>query len=121
MWDGTAWKPLGVGLNGCVRGLAIDGAGNLYAVGDFSSENEPRHSDHIAMWDGVSWSPLGGGLDSDAYAIAYDGGFNLLVGGYFYVAGGKPSSQVGLYKGAAPAGLLFIDGFESGDTGAWCQ
>lgn len=119
MWNGANWDSLGGGFNNFVRDLSIDGAGNLYAVGEFDSDYEPGHPDHIAMWDGVFWSPLGSGLDDDVYAIAYDGGYNLFVGGYFYVAGDTPSSQVGLYTGATPAGLLFVDGFESGDTSAW--
>ncbi len=121
MWNGASWDALGSGLNHIAWDLAIDGVGNLYAVGEFDSENEPGHPDHIAMWDGVSWSHLGSGLDDDVFAMAYDGGFDLLVGGYFYVAGDKPSSHVGLYTGATPAGLLFVDGFESGDTSAWSQ
>ncbi len=119
MWDGASWTALGQGLNSTVRDLVIDGVGNLFAAGEFNSGNDPLHPDSIAMWDGVAWSSLGGGLDNDAYALAYDGGFNVYVGGYFYIGGDKPAVQIGCYKGAVPANLLFADGFESGDVSAW--
>lgn len=121
MWDGASWTALGQGLNAIVRDLVIDGVGNLYAAGEFNSGNDPLHPDRIAMWDGTAWNSLGGGLDNDAYALAYDGGFNVYVGGYFYIAGDKPAVQIGCYKGAVPANLLFADGFESGNTSAWSQ
>ena len=32
-WDGSGWTPLGSGLNGPVRSLAVDGRGHLYRSG----------------------------------------------------------------------------------------
>jgi hypothetical protein len=90
VWNGSSWASLG----GPGSGL----------------------SDRV---NAFAWSALGGGLDDGAYALAYDGGFDLFVGGFFDAAGDKPSAQIGCYRGAVPAGLIFADGFESGDLNAW--
>ncbi len=120
MWDGVSWTVLGTGLNDIVRDLAFDGVGNLYAVGQFDpGTSDPTHPREIAVWDGVSWESLGSGIEDDGYALFYDGGWNVFVGGAFFWAGDKPSSKIGCYTGATPAGLLFVDGFESGNTSAW--
>ena len=36
-WNGSAWSALGSGMNGAVYALAVDGAGNLYAGGEFTT------------------------------------------------------------------------------------
>ena len=119
-WDGGSWIMLGAGLNDVVRDLAVDGGGNLYAIGEFRPDtNDPLQPRGIAVWDGASWESLGKGLEDYGYALFYDGGRNVYAGGEFDWAGNKPSSKIGCYTGATPAGILFFDGFESGDTSAW--
>ncbi len=122
MWDGVSWTMLGTGLRNIVDDLVFDGGGNLYATGEFNpGTGDPDHPREIAVWDGVSWESLGNGLEDDGNVLAYDGGWNVYVGGEFSWAGDKSSSRIGCYTGATPAGLLFADGFESGDLGAWSQ
>lgn len=80
---------------------------------------------------GVSWGSLGGpGSDLDdkvnvlvvgADGRLYAGGWNVYAGGEFGWAGDKPSSKIGCYTGATPAGILSVDDFGSGDTGAWSE
>ena len=57
-WEGTAWSPLGSGMNGSVYALAVDDAGNLYAGGRFTTAGGIS-ANHIAKWNGTAWSPLG--------------------------------------------------------------
>jgi hypothetical protein len=44
---------------------------------------------------------LGSGLDSYAYALAVGPDGSLVVGGSFNTAGGKPSSRIARWTGAA--------------------
>ena len=54
-WDGTAWHPLGSGLENCgfncVRALAVGRDGSLYAGGSFTLAGG-RPSSSIAKWIG---------------------------------------------------------------------
>jgi len=60
-WNGTAWVPLGGGLEGgAVSCLAIY-HGDLVAGGDFFFA-DGGFSQSIARWDGTAWSSFGGGL-----------------------------------------------------------
>ena len=71
-WDGTVWSSLGSGMNGDqVLALALDGAGTLYAGGEFTTTGEVS-ANFIAKWDGTAWSPLGSGMNSDVLALALD-------------------------------------------------
>ena len=51
-------------MNGTVLALAVDGAGNLYAGGGFTSAGGVAAND-IAKWDGSAWSALGSGMNGD--------------------------------------------------------
>jgi len=119
LWDGAAWTAPVASLNGAVWDLEFDGVGDLYVAGEFDSDSNPLHPTGIAVWDGISWDSLGSGLDHEGYALTYDGGFSVFVDGEFFTAGDKSSVRVGRFRGATPAGLLFADGFESGDLSAW--
>jgi len=95
-WDGTAWSPLGTGMNYPVRSLTVfdDGSGSgpaLYAGGNFTTAGGVS-ANHIAKWDGESWSPLGAGMSIGvnpfvlALAVFDDGsdsGPALYAGGSF--------------------------------------
>jgi hypothetical protein len=114
-WDGSAWSPLGSGINyqyylrlvADVNALAWDGA-NLYAGGRFTSAGGVE-AISIAKWDGIAWSPLGSGLfndlgppwncPGDVYALAWDGA-NLYAGGSFVYAGGLPAGNIAKWDGS---------------------
>ncbi len=70
-WDGSAWSPLGDGMNGEIRALAVDGSGNLYAGGRFTTAGGIA-AKYMAKWDGTSWSALGTGVDAPVCALAVD-------------------------------------------------
>lgn len=80
-WNGSNWVPLGTGLNGTVRALAVDNSGNLYAAGIFT--NSSLQVINVAEWNGTAWSSLGGSLKGLALAIAVDPSGNIYAGGNF--------------------------------------
>ncbi|MGH2541749.1 MAG: hypothetical protein ACRDIB_03070, partial [Ardenticatenaceae bacterium] len=108
-WDGTAWSPLGSGMNASVSALAVapDAEGatlTLYAGGNFT-EAGGIPVNYIAKWDGSAWSPLGSGMSSrygvfvNALAVAPDG--TLYAGGLFSTAGGIPVGNIAKWDGSA--------------------
>jgi hypothetical protein len=109
-WDGGAWSSLGTasnyynGTNDAVHALAVDGAGKLYAGGDFTQTTHGS-ANHIARWDGDWWWPLGSGLRDCGYdcvsALAVDGRGNLYAGGWFDIAGEVSASHIARWDGRA--------------------
>ena len=53
-WDGTSWSALGSGTSDGVYALALDGAGNPYAGGIFTTAGGSA-ANFVARWTG-SWS-----------------------------------------------------------------
>lgn len=47
-WSGTAWQPLGTGLNDAVRALAVAPSGDLVVGGDFSITGDGSQS--LSLW-----------------------------------------------------------------------
>jgi hypothetical protein len=64
----------------------MDGSGNLYAGGNFSTAFGGTLN-YIAKWNGSVWSALGSGMDNTVQALALDNGGHLFVGGAFFLAG----------------------------------
>ena len=91
-WNGTAWLPLGTGLDGIGRALAVDSAGNVFVGGDFHNANGVA-CNHIAKWNGRTFEPLGSGTDAPIWCMAFDKYDNLYVGGFFDSAGGIATSD----------------------------
>lgn len=87
VWDGTAWKGLGKGVDGKVYDICAVGT-KIYVCGDFSyvnksSESEGTPANRIACWDGTKWSKIADRpVDREIYALATDGK-NLYLGGNF--------------------------------------
>ena len=89
-WDGSAWSPLGSGMNYTVRALALSGT-DLYAGGWFTTAGGVG-ANRVAKWDGSAWSPLGSGLNYYVYALAVSG-TDLYVGGDFSGTGDGVSAN----------------------------
>ncbi len=94
--SGSAWQSLGVGLDDAVRALAFDGAGGLYAAGDFNYSSLLTLS-HVAHWQYGEWFPLGSGANGSVYALAMNGK-RLMIAGAFTSAGGYPSFYLGSWS-----------------------
>jgi hypothetical protein len=85
-WTGSAWAPLGPGLNNTVNALIVfdDGDGPaLYAGGAFTTA-VGGVANRVAKWDGTSWTNLEGVATIGALAVYDDGnGPALYAGGNF--------------------------------------
>ena len=55
-WDGTAWAPLGSGMNDAVLALAVfdDGTGQALYAGGFFTMAGGAPANHVAKWDGTA-------------------------------------------------------------------
>ena len=102
-WDGQAWSligtPLGNGTsNCCVRAIAVDGDGTIFAGGEFFGVRPPAGPDiqvnQIASWNAATgWSRLDDGVDGTVLALGINSE-DLFVGGDFLSANGFASSHI---------------------------
>lgn len=86
--DDNGWQALGGGLDGAfVEDIVVDGAGNVYAAGEFEeaiqADGTVAEAISIARWDGTGWSALGNGFDGPVYALALASDGTLYAGGEF--------------------------------------
>lgn len=110
-WDGTAWSPLGSGLNGpgnpSVRVLAVHG-GALIAGGNFDQAGAAT-ANNIARWDGAAWTGLAGssgnGTSSGVSSLASFGGDLVVAGRSFSSAGGVVARSIASWNGSEWATL----------------
>ena len=89
VWDGTAWSPMGAGLNDLVTSLAIGPNGSVYAGGSFDDTggvtlgyfcNAGRPLQCMARWDGTQWNPMSSGLDNAVLGLTSASGTLYAVG-----------------------------------------
>ncbi len=77
-FDGTAWMPLGSGMNSNVSSLLVAANGDVIATGPFTQAGGvPVY--HAARWNGSTWSPLGSSPGSKVVAELPNG--DLLCSG----------------------------------------
>jgi hypothetical protein len=113
MWDGSAWHPLGTGVEEAVWSLAAfdeDGPGPnppvLFAGGYFTTAGGVVVN-NIARWDGANWSSVGGGaggkLRGVLALIVFDengsGQPALFAGGEFTTMGGISTGHLARWNG----------------------
>jgi hypothetical protein len=118
-WNGTAWSPLGTGLNGVgpnpvtVFALAVMPNGDLIAGGNFITAGGVS-ADRIARWNGTAWSPLGTGVSGvipgvshGVYALSVLPSGDLVAAGTFVTAGGVSTNNIARWNGTAwsPMGM----------------
>src|SRR5262249_53599723 len=94
----------GRGVNGTVFAVTVDGSGNMYVGGGFSTAGSALAS-WIARWDGTTWSAVGSGLNGAVRALAADAAGNVYAGGDFTIAGAVSASHVARWDGTAWAAL----------------
>ncbi len=110
-WDGSAWTPLGSGLNDSVGDMVVydDGTGpSLYVGGSFTHAG-PTPASQVARWDGLAWSTLGSGVSGGRVAaldVFDDGsGLSLYIGGNITEAGGEVIGRIARWDGHAWSSL----------------
>lgn len=105
-WNGSAWSPVGSGLDGVGHALAQYDPGTgpaLYVGGAFAVAGGIL-SPNIASWSGTNWSAAGIGVDGEVHALAvYDFGTGprLYATGTFVNAGGLPASRIASWNGTS--------------------
>jgi len=112
-WDGSAWAPLGTGMNTddpeaypVVTELTVHNDGNgaaLYAGGNFQTAGGAAAL-NIAKWNGLAWSSLSTGMNDFVYALTeFNDGtdLSLYAGGSFISAGGQLVNRVAKWDGTA--------------------
>lgn len=95
-WDGTAWSPLGAGLNGTVLALATLPNGDLVAAGEFTTAGAVPAAG-IARWNGTSWSTLGSssGIGTGPVrALTWAPNGSLVAGGDFTLVDQQASAYL---------------------------
>lgn len=95
-WNGTAWSPLGLGVNAKVWSLAVYN-GKLYVGGEFTMAGG-QAMNFIARWNGSAWSNSAGDMGSIVSSmVVYNN--KLIVGGYFTDADGTPANYIAQFNG----------------------
>lgn len=111
-WNGSAWRPLGVGTDGLV-GAAMTYGGDLYIGGLFFTVGG-QDANAVARWDGSSWHSMDWNFLFATGVVAlelYDG--ELIAGGHFSRAADTPADNIAAWDGQTWRRLG--DGFSKGD------
>jgi hypothetical protein len=88
----STWTAYGTGVNDVVKALALDGSGNVFAGGDFTTAGEST-ANRIAKWDGAAWSTYGSGTNAAVNALATVSN-TLYIGGDFTQANGATMNYI---------------------------
>lgn len=107
-WNGATWEPLGPGLDGYVRDLAVYD-GKLLVIGKFKLAGSVELGS-VATWDGTDWAavgdptlfryPWGSAIQLSAVAVQANGFF--LAGTFADIDnGGDPLTGVAWWNGSA--------------------
>ncbi|HZN37496.1 MAG TPA: WD40 repeat domain-containing protein [Planctomycetota bacterium] len=78
-WNGSAWSPLGLGVDGPVSTLAAAPNGDLVVGGTFNNAGGAP-ANRVARWNGQVWSALGGGLALQPFDLAAGANGEVLAG-----------------------------------------
>lgn len=122
-FDGSAWNPLGKGVNGTVNSIVVTN-GAVYVGGSFTLAGGAP-ANRIAAWDGSSWSALGSGVTGTSSSAAVNSivtrGSDLFAAGTFTNAGGIYAPGVARWNGTnwfALGSGLYFDAIRGTGSGA---
>lgn len=101
-WSGTAWEPLGEGITGSVKSIAV-GDGRVYVGGTFRKAGG-IDAVNVAAWNiaDATWEPVGEGLNSDLLPgvdVLRFFGDRLFAGGFFRVSGADSMQNIARFDG----------------------
>ena len=101
-WDGVAWGPLGLGMNGTVFTLLVADDG-LLAGGSFTSAGGVA-ARGLARWDGTAWSAFGGASSpstkpSSVRVLAVYNGDLIAAGNFFEVGDAVAANNIAAWNG----------------------
>ncbi|MFT4844062.1 MAG: hypothetical protein ACJA0V_004748 [Planctomycetota bacterium] len=105
-WDGSAWSPLGTGMDFDVTALTTLANGDVLAAGSFITAGGVTVNG-VARWHGSSWSALGTGLDAfapfgpAANAVIEMPNGDIVVAGQFSGASGVAASHIARFDGSS--------------------
>ena len=108
-WSGTAWSPVGPGLDGGTSSgptaIASSTAG-VVAIGGFPTAGSGAVVlNHIGVWNGAQWTGYGLGLslglNSGSITAAAASNHQLYVGGFFTNAGWTNASNLAQFNGTS--------------------
>ncbi|BDS10696.1 T9SS type A sorting domain-containing protein [Aureispira anguillae] len=112
-WNGTAWIPKGVDIDGEAAGdfsgssLSLSSNGNTLAIGAERNDGNGSNAGHVHVyeWNGTTWTPKGVDIDGEA---AYDNsgssvslssdGNTLVIGAYLNDGNGTDAGHVRVYE-----------------------
>lgn len=124
-WDGTAWRPLGNGLQGDMVGAPpergqvhtiVAGFDGIYVGGRFVSSGSIQVNG-LARWDGQTWYEIGDGLEIgegrvEVFALDVNGP-DVYIGGRFDRVGGTEARNIAVWAGMLDRWFTFGDGSSS--------
>jgi hypothetical protein len=101
-WTGSAWVPLGSGVNARVESLATLPNGDLVAAGYFNIAGG-LSANKVAVWNGSAWQPLGPGITGSRHvgALAVLPTGDIVAGGSFSIANGAQGNGILRWTGSA--------------------
>lgn len=107
-WDGSAWQPMGLGLDGSPVAMIV--LGDELIVGGAFTTAGGEAALNIAAWNGTSWRGMGSGLDGTVQTLEMFEG-SLIAGGRFRSTEPGGLSGVARWDGSAwqPMGEGIID------------
>ncbi len=103
-WNGSAWSPLGTGMNNAVSTLTTLPSGDLIAGGSFTFAGG-LPANRVARWDGSAWSALGAGMSNSVTDLTVLPSGDLIAGGNYTTAGGLTVNGIARWNGSVWSAL----------------
>ncbi len=95
------WEALNQGINGTIRAIETDDAGNVYHGGAFNQAGTVAVN-NIAVWNETSgWAVLNGGANGTINALKIAPNGNLYAGGSFTEIGGVAANNIAVWDGSS--------------------
>lgn len=116
---GGTWTALGTGANDIIIDAAVDSAGRVFVVGQFTSIGGVS-ANRVAYFDPADglWHAMGTGLSDKGFAVTIGPDGLVYVGGLFVTAGGVTCNLIAKWDPVGAAWSALGTGFGPTSTGA---